>query len=86
MYLGWPYYAWSAGYDTYGRAAQAKAIYSCTDPDGLKNLVQQAGISHILYEEGMKFEETECREDLIAQAYPLIYTSEDGRIRVYGTR
>ena len=24
MYMGWPYYAWSAGYDTYYRAAQAK--------------------------------------------------------------
>lgn len=28
MYMGWPYYAWSAGYDTYYRAAQAKTIYS----------------------------------------------------------
>lgn len=27
MYMGWPYYAWSAGYDTYYRA-QAKTIYS----------------------------------------------------------
>ena len=25
MYMGWPYYAWSAGYDTYSRADIAKA-------------------------------------------------------------
>ena len=86
MYLGWPYYAWSAGYDTYGRAATAKAIYSCGDPGELKNLVSQSGITHILFEQDMKFEETECREDVIATTYPLIYTSDDGRIRVYDAR
>ena len=86
MYLGWPYYAWSAGYDTYGRAAMAKEIYSCQTSETLRNKVEAAGITHILFEQDMKFEETECREDIIAQTYPLIYTSEDGRIRVYDTR
>lgn len=30
MYMGWPYYAWSAGYDTYRRADIAKTIYNST--------------------------------------------------------
>ena len=33
MYLGWPYYAWSAGYDTYDRAEKAKEIYTSRDPE-----------------------------------------------------
>lgn len=41
MYMGWPYYAWSAGYDTYYRAAQAKTIYSTINKEELKKLVKQ---------------------------------------------
>lgn len=85
MYMGWPYYAWSAGYDTYSRADIAKQIYSSTDENTVKNLVKQEKITYILFEDGMQFEEMECREDVIAKAFPLAYRSEDGRIRIYET-
>ena len=85
MYMGWPYYAWSAGYDTYDRAAKAKEIYSSTDAEAIKNLVKQEKITYILYEEGMQYEQEACREDTIASAFTLVYESEDGRIRIYET-
>ena len=85
MYMGWPYYAWSAGYDTYGRAAKAKEIYNSTDAEAIKNLVKQEKITYILYEEGMQYEQEACREDTIASAFTLVYESEDGRIRIYET-
>ena len=56
MYLGWPYYAWSAGYDTYDRAEKAKEIYTSQEPERVKSLVRQEGITYILFEEGMTFE------------------------------
>ena len=83
MYCGWPYYAWSAGYDTYYRAGIASEIYTTSDQEKLKSLAGQEGITYILFQEGMTFEEQECREDVIAQTYPLVFTSEDGRIRIY---
>ena len=46
MYTGWPYYAWSAGYDTYYRAAQAKTIYSTINKGELKKLVKQEKITY----------------------------------------
>ena len=85
MYMGWPYYAWSAGYDTYDRAAKAKEIYNSTDAEAIKNLVKQEKITYILYEEGMQYEQEACREDTIASAFTLVYESEDGRIRIYET-
>ena len=45
LYCGWPYYAWSAGYDTYYRAAQAVTIYTTSDSELLKNLVKQEKIT-----------------------------------------
>ena len=85
MYMGWPYYAWSAGYDTYDRAAKAKEIYNSTDAEAIKNLVKQEKITYVLYEAGMQYEQEACREDTIASAFTLVYESEDGRIRIYET-
>ena len=86
LYCGWPYYAWSAGYDTYDRAEQAVTIYTTDDQNVLKETVKQEKITYILFEDGMSFESQECREDIIRETYPLVYTSEDGRIRIYETR
>ena len=86
LYCGWPYYAWSAGYDTGYRAAKAVEIYTADNEETLKRLTEEEKIAYILYEEDMQFEETACREDVIAQAFPLVYSSEDGRIRIYETR
>ncbi len=83
MYCGWPYYAWSAGYDTNYRASAAVLIYTTPYAEEVKSLAEQEGIDYILFQEGMTFEEKACREDAIAKAYPLVYTSDDGRIRIY---
>ena len=85
LYCGWPYYAWSAGYDTNYRAGQAVMIYTTDDPQVLKTTVKKEKITYILFEEDMEFEQQECREDIIKKTYPLVYKSEDGRIRVYET-
>lgn len=85
MYLGWPYYAWSAGYDTYDRAEKAKEIYTFQEPERVKSLVRQEGITYILFEEGMTFEGETCIETTIKSVYRLVYQSEDRRIRIYET-
>ena len=85
LYCGWPYYAWSAGYDTYYRAAQAVTIYTTSDSELLKNLVKQEKITYILYEEDSQFEGQDCREDVIAENYELVYENPGGSIRIYKT-
>lgn len=85
MYCGWPYYAWSAGYDTNYRAAQAVTIYTTADRKELKETVEKERITYILFEEGMEFEQRECREDVIRSVYPEVFESEDRRIRIYET-
>ena len=86
MYMGWPYYAWSAGYDTYYRAGQASLIYTTDDRKTLTETVKRENIKYILYEKEMTYEELECREDVIASVYPEVFRSEDGRIGIYETK
>lgn len=85
LYCGWPYYAWSAGYDTNYRAARAVDIYTTENAEVLRQTVKKERITYILFEENMEFEQQKCREDIIAQTYPMVYNSEDGRIRIYET-
>lgn len=85
LYCGWPYYAWSAGYDTNYRAAQAVTIYTTMDSEELKKVVKQEWITYILFEEGSEFEQQQCVEDTIAATYEKVYETEDGRIRIYKT-
>lgn len=83
MYSGWPYYAWSAGYDTYYRAACAVEIYTADTPDYVEKLLRDEGITYVIFEDGMEYEEQECREDVIAEICTQVFISEDGGIRIY---
>lgn len=85
LYCGWPYYAWSAGYDTNYRAAQAVTIYTTSDSETLKSTVKQEKITYILFEEGSEFEQQVCQEKIIAATYEKVYETQDGRIRIYKT-
>ena len=83
MYCGWPYYAWSAGYDTYTRGERQTLMYTTDQPSVLKDLVQEDGITYIVYESGMELDGKPCREDVIASVFPLVY--DDGVIHIYKT-
>ena len=85
MYCGWPYYGWSAGYDTDLRISRALRMYQTEDQKELRALVECEGITYIIYEDGMEIEGQQCQEETISQAYSLAYTSEDGTLRIYAT-
>lgn len=48
MYNGWPYYAWSAGYDTDYRDRITNEIYAERNPEMLKALLKREGIDYIV--------------------------------------
>ncbi|MBQ1310818.1 MAG: hypothetical protein IIY55_03130 [Blautia sp.] len=85
MYLGWPYYAWSAGYNTYYRAEKGKLIYSTMDARELKQTLEEEKIDYIIYEDNMQFDGQACREELIRAVCHLVFETDDGRIRIYET-
>ena len=86
MYLGWPYYAWSAGYDTDYRGRLAVEMYTTEDDRVLRENVEHEGIDYIIYEIGMDFDGISAREDTIARCYQNVYSSDDGRIRIYSAK
>ncbi len=86
LYYGWPYYAWSAGYDTYGREAVVAELFSEGDPDRMRELMKREGIRYIMVDNGVRNSENYVvREDVIRDLYPVVYERGDGdwRLTIY---
>lgn len=81
LYCGWPYYAWSAGYDTDYRGQQAKMIYTTDDKNVVKNTVEAEHIDYIVYHDGMVYDDAVCRNDVIESLYPCVFN--DGLTKIY---
>jgi hypothetical protein len=82
-YLGWPYYGWSAGYDTSGREADVRLIYGAGSQADLEKAMKNKNIDYILVNNSVR-EATNyvINEHLIAETYPLVFedTYEDTKI------
>ena len=89
LYYGWPYYAWSAGYDTYGREEIVKELFSINDPERMRRRMAQEGIRYIMVDNGVRNNENYVvREDVIASLYPVVYERGEGdwRLTIYDTK
>ncbi len=86
LYCGWPYYAWSAGYDTDTRFEIAKQMYTSMSADALREKIKEAGITYILYENDMYYDDVPADEEPIREISDLVFASENGLYRLYKVR
>ncbi len=79
LYYGWPYYAWSAGYDTTTRERRVKELFAWGDPESLKEELLAEGIRFILVDGGLRqSSDYFVREDVIAACCDKVYESGEG--------
>ena len=86
LYCGWPYYAWSAGYDTDARFDLAKLMYTSMSADDLLETLRTEGITYILYENNMYYDDVPANEEPIQEICDLVFASENGLYRLYKVR
>ena len=86
LYCGWPYYAWSAGYDTDARFDLAKLMYTSMSAEDLLETVKAEGITYILYENNMYYDDVPANEEPIQEICDLVFASENGLYRLYKVR
>ncbi|MDO4803605.1 MAG: hypothetical protein Q4A32_02140, partial [Lachnospiraceae bacterium] len=86
IYCGWPYYAWSAGYDTDYRCDLARRMYTEMGADEIRTTMENEGITHVLYEKDMVYDDIPAREEPFEEICDLIFASSDGRYRLYKLR
>lgn len=88
LYYGWPYYAWSAGYDTYSRDIQVKRMYESASVEELKYRTEANGIRYIIVDHDCRTSsEYEVREDIIEAAYETVFEYDSGEwmVRIFDT-
>ena len=78
IYDGWPYYAWSAGYDTFGRGDVQLNIYEAENIDSLYEIVDKEKIRYIfLNVETFTSETFDLHFDTLYSAFEPVYFSND---------
>lgn len=88
LYNGWPYFAWSAGYDTAARDEQVIAMYSAVSSEELVRLVEENQIRFIVVDQECRNSESyTVREDVISTTFGVGYTegSGDSMLTIYDT-
>jgi hypothetical protein len=83
LFLGWPYFAWSAGYDTEKRLyTDLKSIYNPRDIRTLCNTLNESNISYVTFEDN-HMEELSFNENFYTDRFLLTYSSPTRDFRVY---
>ncbi|MBP3568314.1 MAG: hypothetical protein J6K04_04020 [Lachnospiraceae bacterium] len=88
LYYGWPYYAWSAGYDTYTRDLEVKKMYQASTVEELKGLIEEHNIRYIIVDHDCRTSsEYTVREDVIEAAYETVFEHDSGEwmVRIFDT-
>ncbi len=88
LYYGWPYYAWSAGYDTFTRDANVREMYEASTVEELKYLIEKHGIRYIIVDYDCRTSsEYHVREDVIEAAYETVFEhdSDEWMVRIFDT-
>lgn len=79
LYLGWPYFGWSAGYDTNGRAVQVKAMFEADTPSKLKELIQANEIRFIIIDHDCRTSaDYSVNEQNIEETFRVVYEEGTG--------
>lgn len=79
MYEGWPYYPWSAGYDTDYRSNQVKEMYEASTSEVLDSLVEDNNIRFIIVDKKNRdSEEYAVNEANIKATYECVKSEGEG--------
>jgi hypothetical protein len=81
IYLGWPYYAWSAGYDVRTREDGYRAVFASTTREELVGRLQAAGIAYVAIDDGLRERGIagEFNETLFDDSLDLVFEDPDNR-------
>lgn len=83
IFLGWPYFAWSAGYDTGTRMFEdVKAMYDPADIGSLCMEINKNRISYVTFERN-PMGDVPVVESLYARSFPAVYENRDLGYRIY---
>lgn len=86
IYLGWPYFSWSAGYDTDTRFKTMKQILASTDKQTVCATLQTENLDYIEIQEPTTIEEAKPNYAFFNQNFKTTYYDPKANIRIYDVK
>lgn len=83
IYMGWPYFAWSAGYDTNTRFSKLRTIFLGQSKQNVCRLLTQEGIDYIEIQSLNTIEGVLINNLFFENSFEKIYTSPDATTKIY---
>ncbi len=88
VYFGWPYYAWSAGYDLGPREAKYVQMFESKNPRRVFELLKENHIDYVAFDDGVRHGEKIRRpnEQLYARYFKKVFVDTEnryGRLVIY---
>ena len=83
IFLGWPYFAWSAGYDTNKRSQIMAEIFSKNDKESFCDQLQKEKIDYIEIQEPSSLENITINYQFIEEKMMKIFFDQEQRISIY---
>lgn len=81
IYFGWPYYAWSAGYDVASREVEYRDLLSMRNPRELVRRLQQNDIAYVAIDDGLRSQRmiADLNEDILRAHLGVAFDDAEGR-------
>ncbi len=83
IFLGWPYFAWSAGYDTNTRLTVMRQMYATEGPAKLCKLLKANHISYVSFQDRNAAQELVFREVTFQKNFREVFSDTDEGYRIY---
>lgn len=83
IYYGWPYFAWSAGYQTDQREQIYKAMLHASDSESLKSMLKENSIAYVYMDDDFKSQpDTPINREIFMLSLPTVYHDPYRNIRI----
>lgn len=86
IFLGWPYFSWSLGYDTQNRDILRKKLLSENSLDSFCSLAAPYDISYVFVEKQGLTDDYQVNSEFFAKNFPLLYAAGDNSFLIYDVK
>lgn len=83
IFLGWPYYPWTLGYDTAKRFAQLQAIFKEEDLPNLCHKLKAHNIAYFVYERLGMIPDIRINPTVFNKYFPVVFTDNRTGTKIY---
>lgn len=86
IFMGWPYFSWSAGYDTDTRLSEMQAMFNPASKDDLCRQLTKEGIDYVEIQNPSNLENVIVNYFFFEENFIKVFDASDNRTKIYSVK